>query len=682
MTVAGTSGEVTVTGSPLTFSPTNWDTAKTVMVNAGADADATNDNASLTHNSASTDTDYGSSLDIDGVSVTVTDTTPILQLLTDPAAVNEGESISLTVTSDKDLTGDVTVSLTMAARSSSSFDADDIAATTLGPNDFTASFGVSASRTGTVSIPTSTDSLTEGAENYTITLNAGTGYVVGTDETANGTLNDVVAPGVSIDPTSLTVEEGSTGKYTVALDTAPSASVTVTVAGTSGEVTVTGSPVIFAPANWDTAKTVTVSAGADADATNDSATLTHKASGSATGYSSALSIDEVSVTVTDTTPTLQLLTNPAAVSEGENISLTVTSDMDLTGDVTVKLILAARSSSSFDADDITGTLGPRDFPASFGSTGSKTGTVSIPTSRDAATEGAENYTITLNDGSDYVVGTSKTADSTLNDGTISLSIGDVSAVEDGTFSFTVAASPTPSAPVTFKYKVTKESGDTATAGTDFTEVSTATTKTIAANAASTTITVTVTDNDLDEDNETFTVTLSEPSVGVRLADATATGTITDDDNSPVLADIEDETIKLGQAVDITATATDGDSDTISYTWTRKTGETIPAVPGSPALNQARLTFTPAATGTYTMTVTADDGNSDSEEVVITVTTASVVSVPSTLMFTEGTDSQARVTITTTDAFGENVSFNVSYQDSTATGAATLSAGDYKGPYIQ
>ena len=509
----------------LVFDSTNWETAKTVTVTGVDDADRTDETVTVSH----TVTDYGSG----------------------PTAVTSADSVTVTVTDDdvpakptglSAAGGNVQVTLNWS-------DPEDESITGYKVRQKKGSAGWG----GWSAIADSDD---ETVRHMVTGLENGSRYrfrIRAVNSNGDGAQSEVVeatptapaTPGVSITPTSLTVEEGSSGEYTVVLDTAPSASVTVTVAGTSGEVTVTGSPVIFSTTNWTTAKTVMVNAGADADATNDSATLTHSSASTDSNYGASLSIDDVSVTVTDTTPTLQLRTNPAAVREGENISLTVTSNMDLTGDVTVKLLLAARSSSSFDADNITGTLGPRDFTASFGSTGSKTGTVSIATSRDATTEGAEAYRITLNDGSGYVVGTSKTADGTLNDGTISLSIGDVSAAEDGTFTFTVTASPTPSSPVTFKYKVTKESMDTAIAGTDFTAVSTATAKTIAANAASTTITVTVTDDDLDESNETFTVTLSEPSVGVRLAAATATGTITDDDNSPVLADIANETIKLG-----------------------------------------------------------------------------------------------------------------------------------------
>ncbi len=430
--------------------------------------------------------------------------------------------------------------------------------------------------------------------------------------------------GVTISPSSLTVEEGSSNTYTVKLNRRPSASVTVTVGGASGDVTVAGSPLTFTTSNWDTAQTITVNAGTDADAEDDTATLTHSSASSDADYGNELGIDDVDVTVTDTTPVLQLLNDPAAVTEGTAISLTVTSDKALTGDLKVRLRLAARSSNGFTAADIRGSLGPRNFTASFGSTASTTGTVTIPTILDSTVEGAEAYRITLRNGTGYVRGADRTADGTLKNVPTSLSIGDVTAAEGGTFTFTVTASPAPSSEASFKYTVTAESGDTATAGTDFTAVTPATAATVAANAGSATVTVSVTNDDLDENNETFTVTLSDASAGTTITDATATGTIEDDDESPVLSGIANRTVKAGQAVDITAVATDGDNDPITYAWTRKAGETAPAIPGGTALNQARLMFTTTTVGTYTMEVTASDGNgnSDTEEIVIRVTATS------------------------------------------------------------
>ena len=194
------------------------------------------------------------------------------------------------------------------------------------------------------------------------------------------------------------------------------------------------------------------------------------------------------------------------------------------------------------------------------------------------------------------------------------------------------------------------------------------------------IVIPITDDDLDEANETFTVTITARGGipgGFVLSRSTTTVTITDDDASPALAAIADVTIRLGQEVDITASATDADNDSISYAWERKARETAPAIPGGTNLSRARLRFTPLAAGSYTMTVTARDGNgnSDSEEVVITVSPKIAVSVPTTLTVDEGAGT-ASVPITTSTAFGQAVTFNVTYSDSGATGAANPADGDY------
>ena len=101
--------------------------------------------------------------------------------------------------------------------------------------------------------------------------------------------------------TALTVtEQDTTGDgYTVALDTEPTANVTVTVAGHAGtDVTPNPTTLTFTASNWDAAQTVTVTAGDDADTTDDTVALTHSAASADNDYG-GIAIDEVAVTVSD-----------------------------------------------------------------------------------------------------------------------------------------------------------------------------------------------------------------------------------------------------------------------------------------------------------------------------------------------------------------------------------------------
>ena len=108
-------------------------------------------------------------------------------------------------------------------------------------------------------------------------------------------------PGVTVSPTALTVpEEDTTGdRYTVVLATAPTAAVTVTVAGHAGtDVTPTPAALTFTTMTWDTAQTVTVTAGHDPDTADDAVSLTHSATSTDSDYE-GLPIAGVAVTVTD-----------------------------------------------------------------------------------------------------------------------------------------------------------------------------------------------------------------------------------------------------------------------------------------------------------------------------------------------------------------------------------------------
>ena len=148
------------------------------------------------------------------------------------------------------------------------------------------------------------------------------------------------SPGIVLSRTALTVGEGGTATYTVRLNSAPSATVTVTVARASGGSTdVTfdtdadaandQNTLTFTTANWSTAQTVTVRAARDADTMDDSATLSHGARGG--GYDSYTA--DLAVTVSDDiTPGIVLSTAALSVTEGGEAAYTVRLNTAPSGD--------------------------------------------------------------------------------------------------------------------------------------------------------------------------------------------------------------------------------------------------------------------------------------------------------------------------------------------------------------
>ena len=113
--------------------------------------------------------------------------------------------------------------------------------------------------------------------------------------------------GVTVRPTTLTMNEGSNGTYEVVLDSEPTAAVTVTVNAPSGtDVSATPPSLTFTSDDWETAQTVTVTAAEDDDAVvDDAVTITHTAA-STGDYAGETAADvEVRIAELDT-PTLSI----------------------------------------------------------------------------------------------------------------------------------------------------------------------------------------------------------------------------------------------------------------------------------------------------------------------------------------------------------------------------------------
>ena len=314
--ISSNNTDVTVSPSSLTFTAGNWNSTQTVTVSAGQDADAADDMATLTHNPSGAD--YGSVGDAD-LAVTVTDDeTAGVTVTPTSLTVNEGGTNTYTIVLDTEPTDTVTVAI-----SSNNTDVT-VSASPLTVWDTALTVTVSAAEDADSTHDTATVTHTVTGGDYNFVINV----IV--------TVTDNDTPGVTVTPLSLTIGEGSTGTYAVVLNTQPSGNVMVAISSNNTDVTVSPSSLTFTAGNWNSAQTVTVSAGQDDDAANDMATLTHNPSGANYG---SVSNAILMVTVTDDeTAGVTVTPTSLTVNEGGTNTYTVVLDTQPTATVTVTIV--------------------------------------------------------------------------------------------------------------------------------------------------------------------------------------------------------------------------------------------------------------------------------------------------------------------------------------------------------
>ena len=146
---------------------------------------------------------------------------------------------------------------------------------------------------------------------------------LGTTTQATVSITDDDGAGVSVSESSLTIAEGSSGTYTIVLDSQPTADVAVTINDPSNtDVTAEPASLTFSSTDWNTPKTVTVNAAQDADAEDETATVTHTVTSTDSIYSGA-SANSVAVSVTDdeVPVTVQFGATTYEVVEGETVTM-------------------------------------------------------------------------------------------------------------------------------------------------------------------------------------------------------------------------------------------------------------------------------------------------------------------------------------------------------------------------
>jgi hypothetical protein len=332
--------QLTTAPTSVTFTSANWNVARTVTVTAVDDAIAEGSHSgSVTHAVTSADAAYNGAT-VAGVTATITDNdvagvtvTPTTGLTTTEA----GGTATFTVVLNTQPTADVTIGLSSS----------DTSEGTVSPTSLTfTSANWNTARTVTV---TGVDDLVvDGNVAYSIVTAAATSTdtayagVNAADVSVTNTDNDV--PGVTVTPTAglTTTEAGGTATFTVVLNTQPTADVTIGLSSSdTTEGTVSPTSLTFTTANWNTARTVTVTGVDDlvVDGNVAYTIVTAAATSTDTAYAGVNAAD-VSVTNTDNdvagitvTPTAGLTTTEA----GGTATFTVVLNTQPTADVTIGL---------------------------------------------------------------------------------------------------------------------------------------------------------------------------------------------------------------------------------------------------------------------------------------------------------------------------------------------------------
>lgn len=231
-----------------------------------------------------------------------------------------------------------------------------------------------------------------------------------------------------VTPMNLAMNEGGQAMFAVRLATAPTESVSVTVARTAGDADISvtaGAALTFTVGNYATPQYVTVAAATDNDASDDTATIRVSSSG--------LANTDVTVRADDTSQEIVLSAAALTINEGGNGSVTVSLLSQPSSPVAVTVSRTAGST------DITASPGTLNFTSS---TWNSPQTVTISAASDGDTT---NDTATISFTTTGL--TTRTVSVTATDTTAGApaitSTANTTAVVGAPYSYDVNASGTP-----------------------------------------------------------------------------------------------------------------------------------------------------------------------------------------------------------------------------------------------
>lgn len=390
--------------------------------------------------------------------------------------------------------------------------------------------------THNVLVATTDDTSVEADETFAVDLSNVAGGSIGTSQ-GQAVIQDNDFPAVSID--DISVPEGNDAVFTVSLDQAPVADVTVTVstfddtAVSPDDFTAAADVVLTFSPGGDITQQVTVATIDDSlvESSEDFFLEITDLSGGmiadGQGIGTITNNDFPSISISDS----------ADVTEGGDAVFTVSLDqaplagMDLTVDV-------ATADGTADASDYTAVS----QTLTFTSSDPLTQTVAVSTTDDITVELSEDFVLDLNNPGNGSIADGQGSAIILDNDLPTVSIDDAFADEGQDVVFTVSLDQAPVTTLTFTVSTTD---GTATSPDDFTAIAGQTVTFDPGGALTQQISVTTVDDTDLEQNETFTVDISNPN-NVNIGDGAGEGTIQTNDGPSI--SISDATlVSEGQA---------------------------------------------------------------------------------------------------------------------------------------
>ncbi len=467
----------------LTFTQQNWSQPQTVTVTAAHDNDLDDDEVVIAHTAS------GGGYDgvRETVAVTIDDDDLGIRFDSASYTVEEGGAVVVTAT----LTGPV------GAVQRIQIGARNLGGTTTADYEATSRFPRPGETRMTIVFSAVDDDIDDDGESVTLFFQSLPESIRGqSPSTATITIIDDDESGLSV-PESLTVDEGDTTTYQVALKSQPTANVDVTVNVPGGsDLTVSPASFTFTARNWNRAQTVTVTAAHDEDVDDDEVAITHTASGG--GYKNLR--ETVALTIDDDDLGIRFEQASYTVREGDRVDVVavLTRPPDTAGQI------------RFGATNLGGATSPEDYTGlpltAVVSPGQTTRvTVVFLAVNDDIDDDGESVRLFFASLPPWIkAGSQSTATVTIiDDDERGLSLPDSVTIDEGTafvYNFALESEPTSDVTITLDVPVGSDIGFSSRASLTFTPANWLARQSVIINAAH--------DDDLDDDEVVITHTAS------------------------------------------------------------------------------------------------------------------------------------------------------------------------------